>query len=84
VSVHRINIGGGIKIGSDGSYSSEYSLPQIHASCADELVRMEFRRDVILAFRKAHDYPKGARAAQEDTSKVWGPERMRHDPERKR
>jgi hypothetical protein len=25
-----------------------------------------------------------ALAAQEDTSKVWGPERMRHDPERKR
>jgi hypothetical protein len=30
-------------------------------------------------------YPAGAaRAAQEDSEKIWGPERMRHDPERKR
>ena len=59
----RISIGGGLKIGADGSYSSEYTLSQVHARCADELVRMERRREVILAFRKAHDFPKGSRDA---------------------
>lgn len=57
--VHRIGIDGGLRIASDGTYSSEYHLPLIHAKLADELVRMEYRRDVILAFRKAHDFPKG-------------------------
>ncbi len=61
--VHRINIGGGIRIGSDGSYSSEYTLDQVLAATADSLVRMDFRRDVIAAFRKAHDFPKAARDA---------------------
>lgn len=61
-NVHRVSIGGGIKIASDGTYSSEYTLPQIHAACADALVAMDFKRAVIHAFRKAHDYPDSGEA----------------------
>lgn len=55
--VHQINVGGGLTIRSDGTYSSEYELPWIQAMLADELVRMEYRRDVILAFRAANNFP---------------------------
>lgn len=51
--VPQIDVGGGLTIRSDGTYSSEYDLPTIYALLADELVRLDYRRGVIEEFRAA-------------------------------